>query len=139
MLPRAEILAWRTDHAPWADEDDVEQDLLLTRALCDVVADGYPRAPRLSGRHSAPQAASPSRSAVLRDGYRGGCYRSAQRRATSMSSPRLVAAGGSVQEAAVGVAEAAAGPILVGVSYQVTGTYAMAGVILLMIPIAVGS
>jgi hypothetical protein len=33
MLPRGEILAWRADHAPWADEDDVEQDLLLTRAL----------------------------------------------------------------------------------------------------------
>jgi pyruvate-formate lyase len=22
MLPRGEILAWRADHAPWADEDD---------------------------------------------------------------------------------------------------------------------
>lgn len=43
MLPRAEILAWRADHAPWADEDDVEQDLLLTRALCDVFADGFLR------------------------------------------------------------------------------------------------
>ena len=43
MLPRGEILAWRADHAPWADEDDVEQDLLLTRALCDVFADGFLR------------------------------------------------------------------------------------------------
>jgi predicted nucleotidyltransferase component of viral defense system len=43
MLPRGEILAWRVDHAPWADEDDVEQDLLLTRALCDVFADGFLR------------------------------------------------------------------------------------------------
>lgn len=43
MLPRGEILAWRSDHAPWADEDDVEQDLLLTRALCDVFADGFLR------------------------------------------------------------------------------------------------
>ena len=43
MLPRGEILAGRADHAPWADEDDVEQDLLLTRALCDVFADGFLR------------------------------------------------------------------------------------------------
>jgi len=43
MLPRGEILAWRADQAPWADEDDVEQDLLLTRALCDVFTDGFLR------------------------------------------------------------------------------------------------
>ena len=43
MLPRGEILAWRADQAPWADEDDVEQDLLLTRALCDVFADAFLR------------------------------------------------------------------------------------------------
>jgi predicted nucleotidyltransferase component of viral defense system len=41
MLPHADILAWRVDHAPWADEDDVEQDLLLTRALRDIFADGF--------------------------------------------------------------------------------------------------
>jgi len=41
MLPRGEILAWRADHAPWTDEDDVEQDLLLTRALCDIFADPF--------------------------------------------------------------------------------------------------
>ncbi len=43
MLPRAGILAWRADHAPWADEDDVAQDLLLTRTLCDVFAAGFLR------------------------------------------------------------------------------------------------
>ena len=43
MLPRGEILAWRADQAPWADEDDVEQDLLLTRAMCDVFADTFLR------------------------------------------------------------------------------------------------
>ncbi len=43
MLPRGEILAWRADHAPWADEDDVEQDLLLTRAMCDIFADPFLR------------------------------------------------------------------------------------------------
>ncbi len=43
MVPRGEILAWRADQAPWVDEDDVEQDLLLTRALCDVFADAFLR------------------------------------------------------------------------------------------------
>jgi predicted nucleotidyltransferase component of viral defense system len=43
MLPRGEILAWRADHAPWVDEDDVEQDLLLTRVLCDTFADAFLR------------------------------------------------------------------------------------------------
>ncbi len=32
MLPRFEIQAWQ-DQAPWADEADVEQDLIITRAL----------------------------------------------------------------------------------------------------------
>jgi hypothetical protein len=43
MQPRADILAWRVDQAPWADEDDVEQDLLLTRALVNVFADDFLR------------------------------------------------------------------------------------------------
>jgi cyanate permease len=38
----------------------------------------------------------------------------------------------------VGVAAAAVGPILVGVSYQATGSYAVAGAALMMVPIAVG-
>lgn len=43
MLPRAEILAWRAEYAPWIDEDDVEQDLVLTRALCDIFSDDFLR------------------------------------------------------------------------------------------------
>ena len=38
----------------------------------------------------------------------------------------------------VSVAAAAVGPILVGVSYQATGSYAVAAAILMVIPIAVG-
>ncbi|HUG29746.1 MAG TPA: MFS transporter [Candidatus Limnocylindria bacterium] len=38
----------------------------------------------------------------------------------------------------VSVAAAAAGPIIVGVSFQATGTYAVAAVVMAMIPIAVG-
>jgi MFS-type transporter involved in bile tolerance (Atg22 family) len=38
----------------------------------------------------------------------------------------------------VGVAAAAVGPILVGVSYQATGSYAVAAAALMMVPIAVG-
>jgi len=38
MLPRAELLAWRADHAPWADEDDVEYRYLLRWTSCAQVA-----------------------------------------------------------------------------------------------------
>ena len=37
-LSRREILAWR-DHAPWANDAQVEQDLLLTRAMVAIFAD----------------------------------------------------------------------------------------------------
>ena len=40
MLPRFEILAWR-DQAPWANDDDVEQDLLITRCLLDLFGDPF--------------------------------------------------------------------------------------------------
>jgi len=40
MLPRFDILAWR-EHAPWADEADVEQDLIITRALLDLFSDPF--------------------------------------------------------------------------------------------------
>ncbi len=42
MLPRFEIQAWR-DQAPWADEADVEQDLIITRALLDLFDDPFIR------------------------------------------------------------------------------------------------
>jgi predicted nucleotidyltransferase component of viral defense system len=40
MLPRDEVLAWR-EMAPWADEGDVEQDLIITRALFDIFGDPW--------------------------------------------------------------------------------------------------
>lgn len=42
MLPRFEIQAWR-DQAPWADEADVEQDLIITRALLGFFDDPFLR------------------------------------------------------------------------------------------------
>ncbi len=38
MLPRADIVRWRAV-APWADDDDVEQDLVITLALFDIFRD----------------------------------------------------------------------------------------------------
>jgi len=35
VIPRAEVLEWRQTH-PWQGDDQVEQDLLLTRALIDI-------------------------------------------------------------------------------------------------------
>lgn len=38
MIPRNWIDAWRT-HAPWAEDTQVEQDLVLSRALVDLFSD----------------------------------------------------------------------------------------------------
>lgn len=38
MIPRAEVLEWRQMH-PWQGDDQVEQDLLLTRALIDIFSE----------------------------------------------------------------------------------------------------
>ena len=35
VIPRAEVLEWRQNH-PWQDDAQVEQDLLLTRALIEL-------------------------------------------------------------------------------------------------------
>lgn len=40
MLPHFDIQAWR-DQAPWVDEADVEQDLIITRALLDLFGDPF--------------------------------------------------------------------------------------------------
>jgi len=40
MLPRNEVLAWRSV-APWAAENDVEQDLIITRAVFDIFEDPW--------------------------------------------------------------------------------------------------
>ena len=41
MIPRADIIAWQT-HAPWGDLAQVEQDLVLSRAIVELFSD--PRA-----------------------------------------------------------------------------------------------
>jgi hypothetical protein len=38
VLPRVDIVRWRAV-APWADDDDVEQDLVITLALLDIFRD----------------------------------------------------------------------------------------------------
>lgn len=43
MFPRADIVRWRAV-APWADDDDVEQDLAITLALIDIFRDDSLRA-----------------------------------------------------------------------------------------------
>lgn len=38
MIPRANITAWRS-HAPWLTDAQVEQDLVLSRALAEIYSD----------------------------------------------------------------------------------------------------
>ena len=38
MIPQAHITAWRAT-APWADDAQVEQDLVLSRAVVEIFAD----------------------------------------------------------------------------------------------------
>ncbi len=38
MFPQVDIVRWRAV-APWADDDDVEQDLVITLALFDIFRD----------------------------------------------------------------------------------------------------
>ena len=38
MFPKVDIVRWRSV-APWADDDDVEQDLVITLALFDIFRD----------------------------------------------------------------------------------------------------
>ena len=44
MIPQAYIQAWR-EHAPWSNPAQVEQDLIICRALCDLF-----KAPALAGK-----------------------------------------------------------------------------------------
>jgi predicted nucleotidyltransferase component of viral defense system len=39
MIPKTVLTVWREQHAPWASDDQVEQDLVLARALIDMYAD----------------------------------------------------------------------------------------------------
>ncbi|HMQ66966.1 MAG TPA: nucleotidyl transferase AbiEii/AbiGii toxin family protein [Arachnia sp.] len=40
MIPANAITAWGTDH-PWPTREQVEQDLLLSRAICAIASDDY--------------------------------------------------------------------------------------------------
>ena len=44
MIPQAYVQAWRA-HAPWPNPAQVEQDLIICRALCDLF-----NAPALAGK-----------------------------------------------------------------------------------------
>jgi len=39
VIPLAAITQWRTEHAPWALDEQVEQDLIISRALVDLFSD----------------------------------------------------------------------------------------------------
>lgn len=39
MIPLAAITQWRSQHAPWALDEQVEQDLIISRALVDLFSD----------------------------------------------------------------------------------------------------
>jgi predicted nucleotidyltransferase component of viral defense system len=38
MIPRAYIVAWGADHAPWPDQNQVEQDLVISRLLVEIAS-----------------------------------------------------------------------------------------------------
>ena len=40
MIPREDIIAWGVDH-PWPELDQIEQDLLLSQAICEISNDGF--------------------------------------------------------------------------------------------------
>lgn len=39
MIPQAVLTYWRTNHAPWTGDDQVEQDLIISRALVELYSD----------------------------------------------------------------------------------------------------
>ena len=61
MFPQVDIVRWRAV-APWADDDNVEQDLVITLALFDIFRDQWPRpVSRTSGLNSPVVAAAQPR------------------------------------------------------------------------------
>ena len=40
MIPESTVTAWSVGH-PWPDADQVEQDLLLAQAICEIAKVGY--------------------------------------------------------------------------------------------------
>lgn len=58
MMPRKDITRWSVDH-PWQNENQVEQDLLLSRAMIEIANDSLLGEELvLRGRHRLPQAVS---------------------------------------------------------------------------------
>lgn len=39
MIPRTVLTVWRTNHAPWPGDDQIEQDLIISRALVELYSD----------------------------------------------------------------------------------------------------
>jgi len=39
MIPQAVLTYWRANHAPWTGDDQVEQDLIISRALVELYSD----------------------------------------------------------------------------------------------------
>jgi len=39
MIPRTVLTVWRTHYAPWPGDDQVEQDLVISRALVELYSD----------------------------------------------------------------------------------------------------
>ena len=54
MIPRAHITAWRSE-APWPSDGQVEQDLILSRALVDL----FSRSDLANGLVYAPNCSDP--------------------------------------------------------------------------------
>lgn len=46
MIPRAHVTAWRAN-APWSNDAQVEQDLVLSRALVEIFSDPLLNAARV--------------------------------------------------------------------------------------------
>ena len=53
MIPKAFIDQWRGT-APWASDHQVEQDLIISRALVEIFTDGFLAERLPSGRPSTP-------------------------------------------------------------------------------------
>ena len=74
MIPRDYITQWR-ERAPWTEDFQVEQDLVISRALVEIFSDPVlAGALAFRGRHGALQALPDTARAVLR-GYRSGSGR----------------------------------------------------------------
>ena len=71
MIPKAHITAWRA-RAPWLADAQVEQDLIISRAIVEMFrVPEIAKQPRLPRRHRALQALPRPARQVLR-GHRSG-------------------------------------------------------------------